>query len=125
MCIILAYVDDPIFVSSDNGTLELEVSSFLSQFEGTDEPLEWYIGDHLSVDNGIFDISQSAYFDETLTSFAPERCRTYTTPMVSNLYDELQHHSTDEVNNADKYRNMIRSLQFLARWSKAGNYVIC
>lgn len=56
--IILAYVDDFIFVSSSPSLLTEEVSVFLSHFEGIDELFEWYLHAHISFQEGKLVISQ-------------------------------------------------------------------
>ena len=100
--IILAYVDDLIFVSSSNERLMKEVSRFLSRFEGTEEALEWYLGVRIELTKYKLIISQSAYIDRILVEFGFERCRTYTTPMASNFYDEIIQHEQDSNIDCEK-----------------------
>lgn len=116
--IILAYVDDLIFISSVESILRLEINTFLSHFEGTEGPLEWYLGVSIHMDGNKFTISQSAYIQQSLNVFGLQNCRTYTTPMISNFFDELMHNSNDEADDTVQYRNMIGRLQFLARRSR-------
>ena len=116
--IILAYVDDLIFVSSSSDKLKQAVSTFLDKFEGTKEALEWYLGVHIKFTKDHLVISQSAYIERTISEFGFDRCRTFTNPMVSNFYDEIMHHKNDSIIQINDYRTMIGCLQFIARRSR-------
>lgn len=45
-------------------------------------------------------------------------CHTYTTPRISNFYEEFVHHADDEVVESKKYCNMNGSPHFVARKSR-------
>lgn len=59
-------------------------------------------------------VSKSAYINQALKEFGLEKCRYYTTPMISTFFEELFHHAGQAVLNGEKYRNIIDCLQFLA-----------
>lgn len=109
--IILVYVDDLIFISSDITVQDKDIKTFLSHFEGTVERLNWSLGFHISVRRGIMSLFRSSYVSQIIKKFELQECTTHKTPMIANFYDELIHHSDEPVLEGEQYRNMIGALQ--------------
>lgn len=62
---------------------------FHSCLDGTIEPLNWYLGVHISTQDGKMTLSETAYVNEVLEQFQLQNCQMYSTPIISNFYDEL------------------------------------
>lgn len=90
MGVILAYVDDLIFISSSKSLFRDEVSRFLDIFEGTEESLECYLGVDIVMTQDTLVFSQKTYFKKLLDQFDLTHCKAYTTPMVSDFYDDVK-----------------------------------
>lgn len=85
-----------IYVSSDINVQKSKVSKFLAQFEGTGFSLKWYLAARIHMDSECLFISQNTQDEKALTTFGLENCRTCSTPMVSNSFDECLQHASDE-----------------------------
>lgn len=112
--IVLSYVDDLLYISNNEKLQKDSIAIFLSKFEGTQEPLRWYLGMNISIENDSLAISQSSYIDQLLQKFKYKDCKTFNTPMVGNFFDELKTHENDEIIINNDYRNIKGSLQYLA-----------
>lgn len=44
LTIVLDYIDDLIFLSSSKDALNKSTSDYLKSFEGSEQPLTWYLG---------------------------------------------------------------------------------
>lgn len=99
--IILAYVDDLMFVSNDTNVLPSEVSKFLYHFEGTISSLEWYLGVRILIDEKCLVISQTAHILYALLTFVLEDCRPHSKPMI--------------LPDCELHRNMICTSQVIAK----------
>lgn len=96
----MACVDDLIFLSNSRDVFDEAVDKFLSHFEGNSEPLEWYVGIHVRwCGNSIF-VSQECYTLQAIDEFKLGDLKTYETPMLSTLYNEIQHHKSDKLVNS-------------------------
>lgn len=113
--LILAYVDDLVFLSNSRARLQSEIDQFLKHFEGKSEQLHWYLGVQFKIYNDFFIISQKSYIWQTLKDFGLLDINTYSTPMISNFYDEVILHKSDQPVDETNYRAMIGALLFLAR----------
>lgn len=118
ICIIMAYADELIFVSSNEESLDHEISPCIIHFEETEKPQEWYPAVHFAVQEDVFTISKSASTEKCLHQFYLERCQTFSTRVVTNFFGEVQHHTDDPIIESENYKNMIGCLQFLARHSR-------
>ena len=112
--VALCYVDDLIFASNTIEELRRSIDQFLSVFNGTQEPLHWYLAVRMDSLNDGFALSQSSYIESALQDFEIKDIRKEYTPIQANFYDELEVHKDDKQLKDNQYRNMIGTLQFLA-----------
>lgn len=114
----LAYVDDMIFVFTDESVLKSSIHNFLSIFEKTVEPLNWYLGVRISIRESVMCLYRTEYIDQLSEQFKLQDCRTYQTVVISSFQNEVIQHTNDQVLDRELYRNLIGSPLFLAqRWS--------
>lgn len=46
--------------------LQADIKYFLTEFEGTNDELHWYLGNHIEINTNIMQLSQSAYIDQNM-----------------------------------------------------------
>lgn len=114
LTIIICYVDDIIFISSNQETQDKEILWFLREFDGTKEELHWYLAVRIQSKRNTLEFSQRSYIRRSLEEYDFEDINTFDTPLQANFYDELMNHKDDPILIDNRYRNMIGTLQFLA-----------
>lgn len=114
MILVLCYVDDLIFLGNDDRELDFVIEEFLKVFQGTINPLEWYLSIRIHSYDDIVEYSQKAYIEEALKEYGLCDVTKRFTPMITHFHDEMQAHKMDELSFDDGYRKMIGTLQFLA-----------
>jgi len=112
--IIISYVDDLIFISSNNDKRDQEILSFLQVFHGSKEELHWYLAVRIESTSNFVAFSQLSYVEQALVEYNFEDVTTFDTPLQANFYDEVFYHKNDPIVTDNRYRNMIGTLQFLA-----------
>lgn len=111
--IILCYVDDMIFISNSSNGLDTATSTFLEEFTGSKDPLQWYVSICIERGPDYIALSQTAYIEQKLSEYKLESINPSNIPMQGNFYDEAVAHETDPVQGLEEYREMIGSLQYL------------
>lgn len=66
ICIVLAYVDESISISSNLRCLENDILIFLAIFEATVKSLNWYFGVHTTLLEEVMQLSRTAYINQAL-----------------------------------------------------------
>lgn len=76
------------------------MNQFLNIFEGTEASLNLYIGIHIVKKSVALDLSQKAYLIHMLKQYHMAECQIYSTPIVSNFFDEFKFDEKYQVSNA-------------------------
>ncbi len=80
--VVLIYVDDLLFMSSDQNSFLHKVKEFLNVFEGTDEgDVTCHLGFPVSASGSMMTLSQPAYIDELLNEYEFQDAKHAATPM--------------------------------------------
>jgi len=83
--VIICYVDDLIFLSSNKSTLNKEILAFLEVFEGSKEELQWYLAVRIDKKDHSLEFSQLAYIEQALEEYNFNDINTYKTPLQANF----------------------------------------
>lgn len=113
--IILAYVDNLLFFGNTAAALDTAIAYFLTNFDGSAEPLEWYLGVNFKINTDSVQLSQENYIQQALNEFRLLEMKPFSTPMTANFHDEAIFHEKDPVLDDCSFRNMIGVLNILAR----------
>lgn len=111
--ILLCYVDDLIFISSNSDSLEEICRDFLEHFEWKNERMLWYLAVKIDTQEENQEFSQEAYINEYLETFELGDMNPQETPMQGNFYETLKAKEGDPIIEGSDYRNMIGALQHL------------
>lgn len=83
----LAYMDGLSIILACKQRLDTEVFQFLSTFDGTGEPLNYYLGVQVLVCKRRLDLSQTALINEILLCYWLSHCQTYVLPMTLIFFE--------------------------------------
>lgn len=110
--IILAYVDDLIFISNNPNSQNANVTQFLKRLEGTEEPLNWCLGVHVVIKIGKMKFHKLHILIECLHNFELQSCRAYKRPMPSSFYDDLELHKKDNIVDGGNIETLLAVCNF-------------
>lgn len=113
------FVDDLISIFSIASILMSEISKFQTIFVRTEEELQWYLGLRIVFPNGVLFFSQNAYIDKTLNQLNVPQCKTNTTPVTPNFFENFaQYKSTGCRNWAVLHYDWLLSVHCSKRTSR-------
>ena len=110
--VVVIYVDDMIYMGSNESLIDDFKSSMQSEFEMTDlGKLQYFLGLEVKQETGGIFLSQSKYAKDFLVKFNMHNCKAVGTPMITN--EKLQVEDGTEAVNPSLYRSIIGGLNYL------------
>ena len=108
-------MDDLIFMSSNISLIERCIKELLSIFDGTHGgDISWYLGISITVYPDQIVLSRKTYIDFLLMEYNMTNSNNVDTPIISSFYADISTISTTEVLEGSLYRNLVRSLLYIA-----------
>lgn len=90
--IISACVNDLLFFGNTAESLLAAIAKFLTQCDGSAEPLKWYPKVHFKINNDSIQFSKISYIQQAIEEFDLQDMNTFSSPMAASFHDDAIFH---------------------------------